>query len=177
MIFASVGPDATFYRALTPRWAYQPESGAGAAVKGGRFNRPGVEARYLAESAALALIEYQAESALLPPATVASYAVTVPQVIDFTGGYTAEQWPDIWNEAYCNWKELAFFDRVEPPSWVIGDLVRESGAAGLLYRSARARGNGGICLVLYVEFASSYSAQVHDPQGLLPRNGDSWPDR
>jgi hypothetical protein len=61
---------------------------------------------------------------------VASYAVTVPQVIDFTGGYTAEQWSDIWNEAYCNWKELAFFDRVEPPSWVIGDLVRESGAAG-----------------------------------------------
>jgi hypothetical protein len=27
------------------------------------------------------------------------------------------------------------------------------------------------------EFASSFSAPVHDPDGLLPRNRDSWPGR
>jgi hypothetical protein len=32
MIFRSLGPDAPFYRALTPSWAYQPESGAGGRV-------------------------------------------------------------------------------------------------------------------------------------------------
>jgi hypothetical protein len=29
MILRSIGPDAPFYRALAPRWAHAPESGAG----------------------------------------------------------------------------------------------------------------------------------------------------
>ncbi|WP_245470224.1 hypothetical protein [Mesorhizobium sp. M7A.F.Ca.MR.362.00.0.0] len=32
---------------VTPKWAFLPTSGAGAAIDGGRFNRPGVEALYL----------------------------------------------------------------------------------------------------------------------------------
>ncbi|TIO05675.1 MAG: RES domain-containing protein, partial [Mesorhizobium sp.] len=32
---------------LTPKWAFLPTSGAGAAMDGGRFNRPGIEALYL----------------------------------------------------------------------------------------------------------------------------------
>ena len=59
MILTHIGPEYTFFRAFTPQWAYQPESGAGAAVRGGRFNRQGVEARYLAASADVALVEYQ----------------------------------------------------------------------------------------------------------------------
>jgi RES domain-containing protein len=35
MILTRLGPDAPFYRALTPRWAHLPESGAGAAAVGG----------------------------------------------------------------------------------------------------------------------------------------------
>ncbi len=31
MILCALGPDAPFYRALTPSWAHLPESGAGAA--------------------------------------------------------------------------------------------------------------------------------------------------
>ena len=124
MIFTRLGPDAAFYRALTPRWAYMPESGAGAALVGGRFNRPGVEARYLAETAEGALIEYQQESPLLQPSTLATYLVTAARVVDFSGGYSAEHWSALWAEAYCNWKGLAFLENVEPPSWVIGDVVR-----------------------------------------------------
>lgn len=71
MILTNLGPDAIFYRAFTPQWAHAPESGAGAAVRGGRFNRPGIEARYLAATA---------EAALLPPATVASFLVTANNV-------------------------------------------------------------------------------------------------
>jgi len=52
MIFTRLGSEAPLYRALTPSWAYRAESGAGAAVAGGRFNRPGVEARYLTDTAA-----------------------------------------------------------------------------------------------------------------------------
>jgi len=45
MKLRSLGPDALCYRALMPSWAHRPESGAGAALVGGRFNRPTVEAR------------------------------------------------------------------------------------------------------------------------------------
>ena len=44
MILTDLGPDASFYRALTPRWAHAAESGAGAAVAGsiGRVWRLGI---------------------------------------------------------------------------------------------------------------------------------------
>jgi RES domain-containing protein len=172
MIVRALGPDALFYRALTPSWAYLPESGAGAAKVGGRFNRPGVEARYLAATAESALLEYQAESVLLPPATVAAYQVTADSIVDFSGGYAAEAWSPIWADAYCNWKGMAFLEEVEPPSWVIGDLVREAGHAGILYRSAR--NSDQMCLVLYPEMGHGFKAPVYDPKGLLPRNRNSW---
>ncbi len=172
MILRALGPDARFYRALTPSWAHRPESGAGAALVGGRFNRPKVEARYLAATPEAALAEYQGESALLPPATVATYQVTAEAVVDFTGGYTLKHWSPIWAEAYCNWKGLAFLENIEPPSWVIGDLVREAGHAGILY--ACARDPAHTCLVLFPEFSDRFRAPVYDPEGRLPRNARSW---
>jgi RES domain-containing protein len=174
MILTRLGPDAPFYRALTPRWAHLPESGAGAAAVGGRFNRPGVEARYLAETAEGALNEYRQESPLLPPATLGTYLVTADQVVDFSGWYNPEQWSPLWAEAYCNWKGLAFLEGIEPPSWAIGDLVRAAGYGGILYRSARVPSHR--CLVLYPEFADTFTAPVHDPDRQLPRNADSWND-
>jgi RES domain-containing protein len=174
MILTNLGPDAPFYRAFTPHWAHAPESGAGAAVRGGRFNRPGIEARYLAATTEAALIEYRAESALLPPATIASFLVTANNVVDFTEGFHADTWREIWAEAYCNWKMLAFVDDIEPPSWVIGDLVREAGHPGILYRSAR--DPSMTCLVLFPDLAAKtqFRAPVHDPDNRLPRDSSSW---
>lgn len=122
MILADVCPDEPFFRAFTPRWAHAPESGAGAAGAGGRFNRPGVEARYLSRSPQTALAEYQGESPLLPPATIVAFLVSAHAVVDFSGGYVQGAWNQIWAEAYCNWKSMAFLEAIEPPSWVIGDL-------------------------------------------------------
>ncbi len=172
MILRPLGPDAPFYRALIPSWAYMPESGEGAAKVGGRFNRPNVEARYLADSPEVALLEYQAESVLLPPATVATFRVTADAVVDFSAGFNTEHWSPIWAEAYCNWKGMAFLENVEPPSWVIGDLVREAGHAGILYRSAR--GMNHLCLVLFPDLAERFKAPVYDPEGRLPKNPESW---
>jgi RES domain-containing protein len=96
MIRGALGPEARFYRALVPRFAYLPMSGAGAAKVGGRFNRPGVEALYLAASPEAALLEYRAESELLPPAIVATYLVTADPIVDFSRGYEPEHWSPIW---------------------------------------------------------------------------------
>ena len=174
MILTDLGPDASFYRALTPRWAHAAESGAGAAVAGGRFNRPGVEARYLALTPETALLEYQAESSLLPPATVVTFLVTALRIVDFTSGYDPEHWSEIWREVQCNWKEWAFLENVEPPTWIIGDLVREAGHPGILYRSVR--DPLGTCLVLFPELAptTGFTARAHDPDARLPKDGSSW---
>src|SRR5574337_1145905 len=137
MILTSIGPDAPFHRAFTPRWAHAPESGAGAALAGGRFNWPGVEARYLAATPETALAEYQGESPLLPPATLVTFLVTAKSVVDFTGGYDPAQWTPIWAEAYGNWKGMAFLEGVEPPRWVIGDIVRDVGLPGILRSEER----------------------------------------
>lgn len=174
MIRTEVGPGTIFYRAFTPRWAHEPESGAGAAIEGGRFNRPGLEARYLALEAETALGEYQAESPLLPPATLVAFKVTAAPVVDLTAGYRPDTWSSIWANAGCNWKKLAMLEDIEPPSWVIGDLVRNAGFAGILYRSFRLA--TGTCLVLFPEMQQStgFSATAFDPDGLLPRNAASW---
>jgi RES domain-containing protein len=172
MILCSLGPDALFYRALTPSWAHLPESGAGAAQGGGRFNRPNVEARYLAATPEAALAEYQGESPLLPPATVVTYRVTAQAVVDFTGGYQEERWSPIWAEAYGNWKGIAFLENVEPPSWVIGDLVRQAGYPGILYACVRDPAHR--CLVLFPDLADRFRAPAYDPEGRLPRNAQSW---
>lgn len=47
------------YRMHTPKWAVTPTSGAGAAAHGGRANRPGVTALYLALDIDTAIKEYQ----------------------------------------------------------------------------------------------------------------------
>ncbi|WP_422620224.1 RES domain-containing protein [Rhodoferax ferrireducens] len=66
-----------------PRWAVAPTSGAGAAKHGGRANRPGVEALYLAMETETAVREYQQVSTLLPPGTLTSYRLTAAPVVDF----------------------------------------------------------------------------------------------
>jgi RES domain-containing protein len=174
MILTSIGPDAPFHRAFTPRWAHAPESGAGAALVGGRFNRPGVEARYLAATAQTALAEYQGESPLLLPATLVTFMVTARNIVDFTAGYDPAHWTPIWAEAHGNWKGLAFLEGIEPPTWVIGDIVRDAGHPGILYRSLRHP--DGVCLVLFpqLQAQTGFVARVHDPSQTLPRDDASW---
>lgn len=77
-----------------------------AALIGGRFSGPGIEARYLALKSETALTEYRAESPLLPPFTLVSFRVCADPVIDFSRGNTLATWSSIPAEAECNWKSL-----------------------------------------------------------------------
>ena len=65
------------YRMHTPKWAGSPTSGAGAALHGGRANRPGIAALYLALDIGTAIKEYQQVSTLLPPGTLVSYRLNL----------------------------------------------------------------------------------------------------
>ncbi len=68
-------------------------------------------------------------------------------VADFRQGFDPSHWEPIWEDFTCDWRELWFNQRVEPPSWLIGDEVIAAGAKGILFQS---RLNvGGTNLTLY----------------------------
>ena len=172
MILTELGP-VTAYRMHTPRWATAPTSGAGAAAHGGRANRPGVAALYLALESETAVREYQQLSPLMPPGTLVSYTVRLAPVVDFRAGYDSTRWSDLWEEFHCDWRELWFNQRVEPPSWVMADEALAAGAKGILFASGLAP--DGTNLVVFNDMlAADDTLQVYDPTGALPKNQDSW---
>jgi len=75
MILTRLPAGTALYRAHAPRWASRPVSGAGAAIRGGRFNREGVEALYLSLEELTALREYQQTS-------LCSYTATLENLFE-----------------------------------------------------------------------------------------------
>lgn len=172
MIETSLTDGALFYRAHTPQWASQPLSGAGAAQRGGRFNRPGVHALYLADSTETALAEYQQLDSLLPPCTLVTYGVTLQRVVDFRDGFASDQWSPLWQEWSCEWRRLSIVERIEPPSWVLADDAIKEGFAGILFPSIC--GPGSNLVVFTDQLGSGDCLTVHDPHDALPRDQSSW---
>ena len=172
MILTAWGP-ATAYRMHSPRWAVAPTSGAGAALQGGRANRRGVPALYLSLDTATAISEYQQTSSLLPPGTLISYSVRLGRVVDFRNGYTSQDWDPLWEDFVCDWRELWFNQRVEPPSWNAADEAIAAGAQGILFRSQVAP--PGMNLVVFTEtMGAGDEVTAYDPDGSLPKSQDSW---
>lgn len=145
MIFEPVA-GWTAYRMHTPKWAMAPTSGAGAAVAGGRANRIGVAALYLSLETETAIAEYQQVSPLLRPGTMVSYQIRANPVLDFRAGYVPEGWPPLWEEFFCDWRELWFNQHIEPPSWALGDEAIAAGARGILFPSQVCPGGTNLAL-------------------------------
>lgn len=163
----------TAYRMHMPKWAVAPTSGAGAASYGGRLNRPGIEALYLSLDEQTAINEFKGISTLLSPGMLVSYQISVTDIVDFRQGYQANKWPSLWESFYCDWRSLAFDEKIEPPSWVLGDQVITTGAKGVLFLSAY--GCQGTNLVLYPHLLSTTDKiEVIDPKGDLPKNQQAW---
>lgn len=150
-----------------------PMSGVGAAAHGGRVNRPGTAALYLALESDTAIREYQQTSTLLPPGTLVTYTVQASTVVDFRHGYHPDQWSPLWEEFHCDWRELWFNRRLEPPTWVLADEALASGAKGILFASRLA--SEGLNLVIYNDMLGADDRlDVHDPGNMLPKNQKSW---
>lgn len=140
---------AIAYRMHAPRRAVSPISGEAAARHGGRANRPGVKALYLALETETAIREYEQVSTLLPPGTLVSYEVTIERVVDLRAGYVADNCAPLWEDFTCDWRNLWFGGRIAPPSWGIGDKIVQANASGILFPSQIAP--GGTNLVIYTD--------------------------
>jgi RES domain-containing protein len=125
------------YRVLSPQWAYQPHSGAGAAKAGGRFNRPGQQAVYLSLEPETAIAEYAQADPVFGPGTIATYELFLALVVDFSV------------QRQMGFALAGLGLRLEaallPPTWLMSDIVRARASALLFPSTKRA---GGTNLVL-----------------------------
>jgi len=167
MILHDLPPGTTLFRALTPQWANRPTSGADASSRGGRFNREGVEALYLSLEEVTALREYQQTSPFLPPCTMCSYTVTLRGLVDLRQLGHGEPWDELWHDWREDRRHLQFERHLEPPTWVLGDMVLAQGHTGILFPSQA--NDGGTNVVVYVDrLKEGNSVEVNDPDGRLP---------
>ena len=173
MIFTTLGPLAA-YRMHMPKWAATPASGAGAATHGGRANRPGTHALYLALEPVTAIREYQQASTLLPPGTLVSYTVELSKVVDFRGGLPSPATGLSYGKSSRATGANSWFNQgIEPPSWVLADEAIAASATGVLFASTVEP--GGTNLVIYTQRLGPLDRiEVHDPARALPKNQDSW---
>lgn len=173
MILEDIPAGTLLYRGHTPEWASRPTSGAGAARKGGRFNREGVEALYLSMDAVTALQEYQQTSPFLPPCTVCSYTVSLRYLVDLRQLSQGNPWDDLWHSWQEDWRRLRFDLHIEPPTWVLSDMVLAAGHTGIVFPSMV--NPGGVNVVVFNErIKGDNRIDVNDPDHRLPIDRSSW---
>lgn len=174
MIEATAGQDEPLacYRVISPAYAGTPLSGMGAARRGGRFDRPGQEALYLALDEATALAEHKQDNPWLPPGTICTFFVQGLRIADLAAGFDPERWSSLWADFAVDWRAEWFGKSIEPPTWYMADDVVAAGWDGIAFPS-QAR-PGGTNLVIYDSSSRpTLQLRVYDPQGALKRLGPS----
>ena len=166
----------TVWRAHHPRWAFAPDSGAGAAVHGGRFNRAGVPALYTSLRFETAWLEAQQGFPFKAQAmTLCGYAADCADLADLTDPRTREELGVQMADLGCGWSGLA--DRgLVPPSWAVADRLMAAGMAGILVPSFACGATEADVNAVFWRWAPvpPHQVKVLDPDRRLPRDDRSW---
>jgi RES domain-containing protein len=164
------------FRAHDPNWSWSPLSGAGAALKGRRFNWPGLETLYLSLNYKTVFLEVSGGFAhRLTPYVLCSYDVDCDDVVDLrtdAGRASAGvELPDLG----CAWASALIAGR-EPESWAVIRRLLADGCAGALVPSfATGAAVDDQNLVLWRWGPDlPHRVAVYDPTGKLPKNQLSW---
>ncbi|WP_425548627.1 RES family NAD+ phosphorylase [Allohahella marinimesophila] len=164
------------YRAINPRWSYEPTSGAGAALFGGRFNPPGTPALYTSLRFETAWLEAQQGFPLKSqPLTICTYQVDIENILDLTDPTTCGRLSISQDDLACAWRSL-HDDRLPVPTWELARLCNANRTRGIIAPSfAVGAGPQDRNLILW-QWSDSRPSQVVviDDEGRLPRNPDSW---
>jgi RES domain-containing protein len=164
------------YRAHEPQWASKPLSGKGASIYGGRFNRKGTEAFYLALSIPCMYAETSHGFAHhFPPLLTCSYDVDVDDIIDLRTDDSRNDADVVLADLACGWELDLTYGR-EPASWRVADRLMGDGAAGILVPSFATRAAPDMQNLVLWKWGSElpYRVEVFDPNERLPRNRKSW---
>ncbi len=164
------------FRAHDPAWSWSPLSGAGAALKGRRFNWPGQEALYLSLSFTTVFREVSAGFAhRLTPYVLCSYDVDCADIADLRTEPARTALGIPLEALACPWA-AALAAGQEPATWPIVRRLLATGHAGILVPSfAHGATPNDHNLVLWRWGPNlPHKVTVYDPSGKLPRNQLSW---
>lgn len=168
--------DGIAFRAHHPKWAYAPASGEGARQHGGRFNRPGVTALYLALSVEGAWTEAQQGFPFkAQPMTMCAYRVASDRMLDLSSTAACLGAGIDTALLACPWEDLA--GRGQPvPSWELADQLIAAGADGMLAPSFAPGAPAGAGNLILWRWSGADDARVEviDDFARLPRNPSSW---
>ena len=157
------------WRILTPKWASQPLSGDGAALRGGRWNPVGQPALYFSESHGTAIAEYNQD--LVRPGTLAAYDLASDSIADLCAPRTRAELgvPDAVLRA--PWKDMLDAGH-EPPGWALAQRLMRKGVDGIRVPSAQVSGTN--IVIWRWNAGTGTTVSVVDPLGDLPRDQSSW---
>lgn len=164
------------YRAHNPRRAFAPESGAGAATEGGRFNPVGMPALYTSLRFETAWLEaQQAFPFKAQPMTLCAYEVDCEDVLDLTDAATRLAYGIARADLGCPWKDLATRG-IRPPSWSLTERLAEAGIAGIMVPSFARGAVVEDVNVVFWDWAADPPRRVRviDDDRRLPRDARSW---
>jgi RES domain-containing protein len=161
------------FRAHDPHWSWSPLSGAGAALKGRRFNWPGLEALYLSLSFNTVFREVSGGFAhRLTPYVLCSYDVDCEDVADLRTEADRTALGVALDDLACAWGDALIAGR-EPESWRIVRHLLAGGYVGALVPSfAHGATPDDQNLVLWRWGPDlPHKVMVYDPSGRLRRTG------
>ena len=161
------------YRAHDPRWSFQPISGRGAAITGGRFNMRGQEALYLALSPITALAECtQGFANRMLPLTLCEYDVDCADIIDLTNVAERASAGVALEDMACGWMTYQRAGKIAPSQAVARRLFKK-GHAGAIVPSFVPRLAAGAANLVLWKWGEDlpYRVMVYDPDGRLGKLG------
>jgi len=167
------------WRAHDPTWSFAPISGAGAAITGGRFNRPGEPTLYLALSPMLAVREAsQGLSDRLRPLTLCEYDIDCADIVDLADAAAREAAGVAMADLACAWLDDLLAKRTAP-SWRLAERLRAEGAAGAMVPSFAPGADVTDRNLVLWRWSGDLpgKVEVFDPTGRLPSNQLSWLNR
>lgn len=160
-----------YWRMLAPKWAHDPLNGAGAALRGGRFNPPGMPALYMSEEFSTAVAEYEQDLGIRP-GTLCAYDVQCERIADLADARTLGALRIDEAMLRAPWKHLAFVEKRGPPTWSLAERLLAESIDGIRVPSVQA---AGFNLVLW-RWNSEGTTKVAalDPLRDLPADQSSW---
>jgi RES domain-containing protein len=163
--------DLILYRALNPVWSFAPLSGAGAARQGGRWNRAGQAALYLAFDAITAMLEYN-QSVEFHPVTLAEYHITGARLADLTDTRDCDALGIDSKLHNQSWYDVVRRGGI-PPQWPVADRLQRLWFDGVVYPSMQNPRGKAACLWNWNGLIGP-CVTVFDREQRLPRNQQSW---